>query len=74
MDNIINFPARIADGKLQLAYSIPNAAQAVDLSVTKIREEIAANRLIPSYAGTKPIIPLEELVRWLRSLPQEKAA
>ncbi|WIE69215.1 hypothetical protein [Curtobacterium sp. MCLR17_054] len=58
----------------RLAYSIPNFANAVDLSVDTIRKAIDNGDLIPSYptkAGRKPIIMQEEGLRWLRSLPQE---
>ncbi|MCT9620735.1 hypothetical protein [Curtobacterium sp. C2H10] len=58
----------------RLAYSIPNFATAVDLSVDTIRKAIDSGDLIPAYptkAGRKPIITREEGLRWLRSLPQE---
>ncbi|MFJ3319379.1 hypothetical protein [Curtobacterium sp. NPDC086286] len=57
----------------RLAYSIPNFATAVDLSVDTIRKAIDSGDLIPSLptrAGRKPIITREEGLRWLRSLPQ----
>ena len=57
----------------QLAYSIPNFAMAVDLSVTTIKEAIKRNELIPSYpAKMKPIITREEGLRWLRALRNER--
>jgi hypothetical protein len=57
----------------KLAYSIPNFAKAVDLSVTTIREAIDRSELIPSYpAKMKPIITREEGLRWLRSLRNER--
>lgn len=57
----------------QLAYSIPNFAKAVDLSVTTVREAIRRSELIPSYpAKMKPLITREEGIRWLRSLPTER--
>lgn len=58
----------------RLAYSIPNFARAVDLSVDTIRKAMDNGDLIPSYpttAGRKPIITQEEGLRWLRSLSQE---
>lgn len=57
----------------RLAYSIPNFATSVDLSVDTIRKPIDSGDLIPSLAtraGRKPIITGEEGLRWLRSLPQ----
>lgn len=56
----------------KLAYSIPNFAQAVDLSIQQVRNHIAAGELVPSYSGAKPLIMREEGERWLRSLPAER--
>jgi hypothetical protein len=55
----------------KLAYTLPEAAEIVSLSVTTLRTEIANHRLVPSYVGTKPILTLWELRRWLRALPAE---
>lgn len=58
----------------KLAYSIPKLAEAVDLSVTTLREEIAKNNLIVSYptaAGKKPIVTRKNAEAWLDSLPVE---
>jgi len=59
----------------KLAYSIPNFANAVDLSVDTIRKAIDNGDLIPSYptkAGRKPIITKPEGERWLAALPSER--
>lgn len=59
----------------KLAYSIPNFANAVDLSVDTIRKAIDKGDLIPSYptiAGRKPIISKTEGERWLSALPTER--
>lgn len=56
----------------KLAYSIPNFAAAVDLSIETVRQHIAAGELVPSYVNTKPLIMREEGERWLRSRPAEK--
>lgn len=61
----------------KLAYSIPNFATAVDLSVDTVRKAIDHGDLIPSYptkAGRKPIITKAEGERWLGSLPTERPA
>lgn len=55
----------------KLAYSIPNFAEAVDYSITTIYDEIKAGRITPSYANRKPVIPREEGMRWLSTLPAE---
>ena len=56
----------------KLAYSIPNFAKAVDISVSAVREAIDKGDLVPSYPNSKPLILLEEGKRWLDSLPTEK--
>ena len=56
----------------KLAYSIPNFAAAVDLSVTTIYDAIKAKELTPSYPNRKPLIMREEGERWLRTLPAER--
>jgi len=58
----------------KLAYSIPNFAKAVDLSVDTIRKAIDKNDLLVSYptsAGRKPIITRKNGEKWLDSLPVE---
>lgn len=56
----------------KLSYSVQNLAAATDLSVDSIQKAIKRSDLIPSYFGSKPIIPVEEARRWLLSLPNEK--
>jgi hypothetical protein len=58
----------------KLAYSIPNFAAAVDLSIEKIRQHINRGELVPSYVDSKPLIMREEGERWLRARPAEKEA
>lgn len=56
----------------KLSYSVQNLAVATDLSVDSIQKAIKRSELIPSYFGSKAIIPAEEARRWLQSLPNEK--
>lgn len=56
----------------KLAYSIPNFARAVDVSIEKVRQHIERGDLVKSYVDSKPVILREEGMRWLRSLPNEK--
>lgn len=56
----------------KLAYSIPNFASAVDLSISSIYEDIAAGKLVPSYRNSKPLISKKEGERYLESLPKKK--
>lgn len=58
----------------KIAYSIPNFAAAVDLSIEKVRQHIARGELVPSYVDSKPLIMREEGERWLRARPAEKVA
>lgn len=58
----------------QLAYSIPNFAKAVDLSVSLVRQAIDNGDLVPAYVNSKPLITRSEGERWLRSLPAERKA
>lgn len=56
----------------KLAYSVPAFATAVDVSRSKVYEEIRDGNLIPSYVNSKPLITKEEGLRWLSALPTEK--
>ena len=56
----------------KLAYSIPNFAKAVDLSIEKVRQHIERGELVPSYVDSKPLIRRDEGLRWLHSLPPER--
>lgn len=58
----------------KLAYSLDEFAAAVSLSKEYIRLQILADKLTPSYAGSKPLILRDEGLRWLRSLPSERVA
>lgn len=54
---------------MKLAFSLPEAADATGYGLTTIKEAIAANDLVPRYANRKPVIPADELTRWINSLP-----
>ena len=55
----------------KLAYTYAEAAVAVGLSKSTLRAAVQRNELIAAYSGSKPLILLEELRRWLQTLPQE---
>ena len=57
----------------RVALPLPEAASACGYSLESIRKAIRDNDLVPSYANAKPVIMVEELVRWLRNLPDERA-
>ena len=57
----------------KLAYSIPNFAKAVDMSVEAVRQQIRDGKLVVGYPNSKPIISRTEGERWLKALPSERA-
>lgn len=55
------------------AYTVAEFAKAVGLGETTIREHIDRNELVTVWpTKTKQIVTLEDGLRWLRSLPNEK--
>lgn len=57
------------------AYSVKEFAEAVGLGETTIRDHINDGNLVSKWpTKTKQIITLEEGLRWLRTLPDEKPA
>jgi len=52
-----------------LAYTVQQAAAAVGLSDRFIRARLADGSLRGRMANSKPLIPSDELERWLKSLP-----
>lgn len=58
----------------KLAYSLDEFAEAVSLSKAQLRKHMDRGELVPSYSGTKPIIPLSEAQRFLETLPTERAS
>lgn len=55
-----------------IAYTLPELATAVGLSVDSIRKAIDNDELVASYFGTKPIVEADEARRWIKSLPTER--
>lgn len=54
------------------AYSIPEVATAVGLSVTSVREAIDKGDLKVKYPNRKPIVLSADVDSWLASLSDEK--
>jgi hypothetical protein len=52
-----------------IAYGMSGAAQAVDLSPTKLRLEIAARRLRACKVGRRTLITANDLEEWAARLP-----
>ena len=62
----------MSDGTLdKLAYSIPNLAAAMDLSVDSITKAIKRGDLTALRYGTKPLISKDEAIRWRDSLTDD---
>jgi hypothetical protein len=55
--------------KPPVAYSIPEAARAASIGVTKLRLEIRAGRLTCRKVGKRTVITAPDLERWAAALP-----
>lgn len=66
-------PTQIApahpEPKPPVAYSIPEAARAASIGVTKLRLEIRAGRLVCRKIGKRSVITALDLERWAAALP-----
>jgi excisionase family DNA binding protein len=54
----------------RISYSVNEAAKAAGIGVTKLREEIRANRLIARKLGKRTLINVRDLNDWAASLPR----
>ena len=52
-----------------IAYTIPDAAQACGVSETVLKDAINAGEITRRYPNSKPIIEVDELREWVKSLP-----
>jgi excisionase family DNA binding protein len=57
-----------------LAYSIQSLAEATDLSYETVRQAVLKKELDARFVGRKAVIPRDEALRWLASLPDSKPA
>jgi len=57
----------------RIFYSAPEAAKAAGIGLTKLREEIAAKRLVARKLGKRTLIKISDLESWAASLPQAEA-
>lgn len=62
----------LANRPFRLSLTLPDAALATGYSLESIRKAIREDELVPSYANSKPVVMVEELERWLRTLPSER--
>jgi excisionase family DNA binding protein len=54
----------------RITYSVHEAAKAAGIGLTKLREEIRANRLIARKLGKRTLISVEDLNAWASNLPR----
>jgi hypothetical protein len=54
----------------KIAYTLAEAGPAVGYSRSTIEKQIALGNLVPRYVNSKPVIPADELKRWLSTLPE----
>jgi hypothetical protein len=66
--------ARLRTVKTAVSYSIPEAAEAVGVGETAIKEAIDAGLLQRRYVTpSKPVILADDLIEWVRCSPTERA-
>jgi excisionase family DNA binding protein len=58
----------------RIFYSIPEAAKAAGIGLTKLREEIAAERLVAKKLGKRTLVSVSDLESWTANLPQAEYA
>lgn len=55
----------------RIAYPLREAAETLGIGLRTLQEYIAKGDIIARYAGRKPLIPAEELRKFLDRLPTE---
>lgn len=72
-DELANLPSKTSelDRSERVAVTIAEASRLVGYSGSFLRVAIQNHDLLPSYANSKAVIEIEELRRWVRSLPPE---
>ncbi len=56
--------------RTRICYSVPEAAKAAGIGITKLREEIRAQRLIARKLGKRTLINVDDLNAWAANLPR----
>jgi excisionase family DNA binding protein len=54
----------------RLLLGVAEAAEATSIGATKIRQEIAAGRLVARRVGDRVLIAVEDLRSWIDDLPR----
>lgn len=68
----IDFSELIVEGVRVLALTVPDAARVCGTSRAVLDTARLAGRLTYRYPSSKPVIQLEELVRYISTLPTER--
>lgn len=59
--------------KPAISYNLPEAALAVGVGETKVREAIKAGALTSHYVSSKQVVMADDLDAWVRGLPTDPA-
>jgi excisionase family DNA binding protein len=54
----------------RISYSVPEAAKAAGIGLTKLREEIRSQRLVARKLGKRTLINVDDLNAWAANLPR----
>jgi len=57
-----------------LALDLASAAAALSISLRQLQAHLRRGDLVAKYSGSKPLIPVAELVAFLDALPEEPRA
>lgn len=57
---------------MAIAYDYDGAAAAIGVAASKIRLAVSQNKIAARYWGKNVLIPHDELVRFVESLPEER--
>lgn len=58
----------------RLFYNLYEAAEVAGIGLTKLREEIAAQRLVARKLGKRTLIKISDLESWAENLPEAEIA
>ncbi len=65
-------PLRVV--KPAVSYNLPEAALAVGVGETKIRDAIKAGRLTSHYIDSRQVVTAGDLAEWVETQPTERAS
>jgi excisionase family DNA binding protein len=59
--------------EIRMSYSVQEAAKAAGIGLTKLREEIRANRLVARKLGKRTLMNVVDLNVWAANLPRAES-